>query len=445
MPSVDPGDGDYAIRFGGQYRVVGQATNFERHSTFIGDDQSSVSFGALRIRPWFQLVERDRSDHGFYAQLEIGHLFFGEDGEFSKTSGSEGSQGSVELRRGFLWFEPWEDALLRVGVLDWHDRFGDRPEPYSGLAATDDYNGSRAVLANSVWDFNVSGLTLDGAMSDSAGYRMGLMWLADGDSTLTGDGAALLATSDLDFEAGPHAWGASVYFLRDNGDYSYGTFGGPRAAYESSWDLWTGVRGYLDLGGAAASAYAIVNHGETKNPDWRHTGWAARTALDVDVGEAAVTAQVLYASGNDGSSSSESGEFRTIAQSERDDFGAQGYWSLVGLTSPRGSSDVNDLGVGLQNRGLGLLTAQLAASRPLTTGWTTYVAASWLRSAESNPANGSTDIGFEVLGQVTRQIGSNLALDIGGAWMNTGDFYRDPSKGAPDDLYAVFVRLQLEF
>ena len=41
---------------------------------------------------------------------------------------------------------------------------------------------------------------------------------------------------------------------------------------------------------------------------------------------------------------SDTTEFRTVAQSYRDNFGAQGYWSYTHLTTPNGPDDVNDLG-----------------------------------------------------------------------------------------------------
>ncbi len=436
---------NYGVRFGGQYRINGQATNFDRHSVFLTNDQSSVSFGALRLRQWFNLFHEERKDHGVYVQLEIGHVFLGEDEDFPKAFDSGGDEVGLELRRGYLWVEPWRDATLRVGVVDWQDRFGDRPGFDAQLWTVDDYASARSVLANSVWDFNVSGLTLDGLFAERIHYRGGLLWLAEGDDTLTGTGAAFLATADVDVEVGSDLFGASLYYLRDNGDYSYGTFGGPRTMYDSSWDLWAGVRGYLDWGDVKPSAYAIFNYGETEEPNWRHHGWAARLAVDKKLDEATISAQVLYSSGDDGSSATRSDEFRTIAQSERDNFGAQGYWSFMGLTSPRGPTDVNDLGVGLQNRGLGLLTAQLAAEVPLSNRWRGYVSTAWLRSAEDNPANGSSDIGWEVLGEMRWKLADSLAIDFGGAFLRTGDFYRAPGGSSPDDLFSLFARMQLEF
>ena len=63
----------------------------------------------------------------------------------------------------------------------------------------------------------------------------------------------------------------------------------------------------------------------------------------------------------------------------RDNFGAQGYWGYLHIISPNGPDDVRDLGVSLQNRGYGLITAQGKYEVPLTEKLTTTSAAGWVR------------------------------------------------------------------
>jgi len=156
--------------------------------------------------------------------------------------------------------------------------------------------------------------------------------------------------------------------------------------------------------------------------------------------------RALYSTGDDGTDPARSGEFRTIAQSVRDNRGAQAYWSLLGLTSPRGPSDVNDLGIGLQNDGLGLLTLQAGYEQPLASLWTGYLAAGWLRSDAPNPASGSTAIGTELVAEVRRRMGPLMALEFGGALLLTGDFFRvDAATARPATLYEVYSRWQLAF
>ena len=360
--------GDVGIAAGGQFRLMGNRSNFGFHDRTAGPHQAPNTIGNQRFRTWVNVHDRTSCRYGGYAQIEIGHLNLGSGLEFPKTFGPGGDQVGLEMRRGFLWFRPAEGALVRAGVLPWEDRFGERPtfaDPLWGIsrAAT-----GRAPLANSAWEFSVSGVTLEATAGDAWHYALGAL-LLDRDARAGGgqDGSWLL-TVDLDREIGSSLWGASVYYLRDDAGYSYGGFGGPAAgsgaAVERSRDLWFGGRGHVEHAGGSTGLFLILNSGEIPALGWSHAGWSAKVATTLPAGRGAVHLQGLYATGDDGGDPNRSGEFRTIAQSVRDDLGAQAYWSLVGLTSPRGPSDVNDLGIGLQNGGLGLRTLQAGYEHP---------------------------------------------------------------------------------
>lgn len=435
---------------GGQYRVLVHSSNYDRHSLSISDKQSSVSMGNLRLRSWFNVYEPEREDHGVHVQLEIGGISFGEEREFPKTSTTDGKEVGLELRRGYLWYKPSADSLLRLGFLDWHDRFGQRPGFQDPLWSVDVYDSTRAVLANSVWDFNVGGASFEGSLSEtgsqSCHYRLSLFALEKGDRSFTGEGGATLLAGDVDYGSDDALLGASIYYLRDNAQYSYGNFGGPLADYDSSQDLWAGLRGHLQLGRLLTSGFFIYNRGETESPNWKHEGHAAKLAADLALESTTLSFQCLFSSSNNTSSQTRSGEFRTIAQSERDNFGAQGYWSRLGLTSPRGPNDLNDLGVGLQNRGLGLLTLQTELQARLSDTVSFSAAVGWLRSARDNPSSGSSNMGVELLGELNWTIAGSLALDTGVAYLWTGDFYKSGPAGVrPEDLFTLYLRLQLEF
>ena len=438
--------GQMRLSLGGQYRVMANGANVEFHARDVTDDQDPLSLANQRLRTWFNITDRERCRYGVYVQAEIGHVLAGEDFEFPKRFGDD--EVGVELRRGYLWFKPTEDSLVRAGVLDWQDRFGERPTFADPLWAVDRYDSSRSPLANSVWDFNVSGLVFEATAGDAWHYSLGTMVLEHGDRNIGGDGGSLLFTGDVDREIGGAMLGASVYYLRDQGGYSYGGFGGPSSRVgivRESRDLWVGARGHLETGPATTAAFLIVNTGSIDELGWTHTGWSAKLASDAPLGPGTLSVQTLYASGDDGSSPTRSGEFRTIAQSVRDDLGAQSYWSLLGLSSPRGPSDVNDLGIGLQNGGLGLVTVQAGWTQAITPAVTAYLAAGWLRSAEARPASGSTSIGTEILGELHWQMADVLALDVGASTLFAGDFFRtDPSR-APGSLYELYARWQLEF
>jgi hypothetical protein len=155
---------------------------------------------------------------------------------------------------------------------------------------------------------------------------------------------------------------------------------------------------------------------------------------------------ISLTSGHNHPGTGDSTEFRTVAQTYRDNFGAQGYWSYLYLTSPNPPSDVKDLGVSLQNRGFGPLTIQAKYEYPICHRLSGITAAGYLWSDKTNPVGGSRDIGPELAQQFTYDFGGGLKADVGVAVLFTGDFYRpSPVAPEPNTLYQVFARVQLEF
>ncbi|RME02861.1 MAG: hypothetical protein D6805_08540 [Planctomycetota bacterium] len=433
-----------AVGLGGQYRVMGNSSNFDWHSKSISKKQPSSSFINQRFRTWLNLHEKKKQRVGVYLQLEIGHNMWGDDTEAPKTHLANGNEVGLELRRGFLWLKIEKQHLLRVGIQAWHDRFGERPDfKKNWLFSVDHYDSSGAILANSIWDFNVGGISLTGSFG-KAHYRTGWFLLGMG-TTFTGDNSANLLSLDMDMEIGAHLLGGSVYYLLDRGDYSYGNFGGPKVSnYDHSWDLWTGIRAHFSFFVFHLSFFVIYNHGEVAGASYQHDGWALKSALKVDLRKVGkFRFQTLYSTGSKGREGEKS--FRTIAQSERDDLGSQGYWSFLGLTSPWGPSDVKDLGVGLQNQGLGLLTIQISYERALLQNLRAYLGLGWLQSAASNPINDKKDMGFETFFELSWNIYEMLSLKIGSSYLITGNFYKTPNGGNPDDLWESYFRLQMEF
>lgn len=306
----------YTVSFGGQYRIIADGANFDFHPRVVLGEQPSQSFVNQRFRTWLNLYDRAARNHGVYFQVEIGHIVWGDDLDFPKTYEANGAEVGIELRRGYLWYKPSERTLVRVGILDWHDRFGERPTFEDPMWAVDAYDSEQAPLANSVWDFNVGCVMFDLDTEERWHTSLGAVVLSEGD-TIGGDGSAVLFSGDLDREVGSSLFGASAYYLRDRGGYSYGDFGGPPnvGGVDRSWDLWLGARGHHTLGRLKPSYFFIWNRGKTEAPDWEHTGWAVKGNLDYEMGRTRFQLRTLYSTGNDHSSRDSSGEFRTIAQS----------------------------------------------------------------------------------------------------------------------------------
>ena len=450
--------GDVGFAAGGQLRLIGNQSNFGFHDRTVAGEQSGSDFLSNQFRAWVNVHDRESCRYGAYVQMEVGHIQLGSGREFPKTFGVEpgrlggADQTGVELRRGFLWYKPTEHSLLRAGILAWEDRFGERQTFGDPLWAIDRNDTSQAPLANSVWDFNVGGIAFEATARESWHYALGALLLQR--DSRAGDGDTWLLTADVDKTIGASIWGASLYYARDRAGNLFCAFGGPAATYghapgefiQRGEALWIGGRGHLQHGGGSTSLFLIMSRGETPDYNWSHAGWAAKAATALAAGPGTAHLRVLYSTGNDGSDPTRSGEFRTIAQSARNNLGAQSYWSLLGLTSPRGPSEVADLGIGLQNDGLGLLTLQAGYEQPLAAAWSAYLAAGWLRSDEPSPRSGSPDIGTELIAEARWQMASVLALELGGGVLFTGDYFKAHAAGEmPAALYELYGRWQLEF
>lgn len=417
-------------KLGGQFRTEPNSANFNFHPITISDDQQAHSAVLSRMRLWLT-VEPNPNVEG-YIQIEMGHILWGSNFDFPKTYPTIDEIG-IELRRGWVAYHAPHVGKWRIGVLDWHDSFND-------------------TLANSDYDFQVGGV--DWHWFDDM-YKIWMGAFVPYDEVFPafvspqgGNRDAVLLTFDLDRKMGErNQLGLSVYSIIDDGVYSYPT----AMPYNSAWDIWVGGRASGGPENLPLSAFAILNYGHREEigdvADFSHLGWAARVgAGPIPALFGKFSTQFIYSSGEADPNARSSSEFRTVAQSFRDNFGAQGYWSYMHLTSPFGPDDVNDLGVGLQNRGLGLITVQGKFEYQITERLSATESVGWLQSAVDNPINGARDIGTELAHMFTYNVGGGLVLDFGGAYLFTGDFYRaGPLAPRPDNLFELFARAQLEF
>lgn len=365
-----------------------------------------------------------------YVQAQMGHIAWGENYDFPKTfvvDGATGDRAGVMLRYGYLVYHDEALGRMQAGIQGWQDSFGQ-------------------TLFSSDWDFSVGGLSWVRRFPvwNDATTKVGIFELVEGDIRLVDQ--SYLLTLDFDQPVlDKHSIGFSAYFLPDRGGYSYPV--PVFAPYRSAWDVRLGARFRLDLPLAPLNGFAIYNQGERvdlgNQPTFHHDGVALKLeAGPLAVGRGKVSTQALYSTGD----STPGGGFRTVAQSARDNFGSEGYWSCLMLVTPQGYTDVNDLGVSLQNRGCGLFTAQAKYEYPILERLAGTIAIGWLRSDTPNPTNGSTDMGTELGNDFTIDFGGGLKADPGAAVLFTGDYYRiTPAASPPATLYEAFARVQLEF
>lgn len=373
----------FAWDFGGQWRVMANGSNFGFHSPTIGD-QDDDGFLNERLRTWLSVSPEENVEG--YIQVEIGHVTFGEDFEFPKAYAREDTVG-IELRRGYLTYRNEDIGDFRIGIQDWHDMFYATGSSISKENAVDDYRAFGSVLANGIWDFNVGGLTWYKQFPSAGDLEIrlgGYVPFRDAPGLRVADTQLWAADLDLPVCEGAGI-GWSFYWVHDSERYSYPTLADDRQADH----MWTGLRGHARVGDVPLNGFLIFNKGwrdeEPPDEDFEHAGWAAKVeAGTIELSPGKLSFQFLFATGEDDEDDDKSDEFRTIAQSARDNLGAQGYWSYLFLTSPHGPSDVKDLGVGLQNRGLGLYTVHMRRRGQTRRTPTTSTRSSCVRNSNSN-------------------------------------------------------------
>ena len=199
------------------------ASNFDFHPVTLDNDQRSQTFFNQRFRTWLEIHPNDNVEG--YLQVEMGHIGWGTNFDFPKTYVGPrwppaDDRVGIELRRGWLGYQTEGLGRLRAGIQGWQDSFSQ-------------------TLASSDWDFNVGGLSWLRTFQDLGDMTMllGLFTLDEADVYAADD--AMLFTLDLDWSRSEdRSFGFSVYYLPDNGGYSYPT----AAPYASAWDAWIGAR-----------------------------------------------------------------------------------------------------------------------------------------------------------------------------------------------------------
>ncbi|GAB4342621.1 MAG: hypothetical protein Kow0037_30170 [Calditrichia bacterium] len=402
------------MRFGGQYRIMFNSSNFGWHQPVISASESENRYINQRFR--LNLDSRFDSGVAAHVQLEFGHNTWGENYYYTKTlSRTDSDQIGIELRHAYLNF-PALGFDTKVGIQDWSDGFG-------------------GVLASGDWDFNVGGVGIQRQVG-KASVRGGFFQLWEGDTRSDDD--SQLWTFDLDYRQ----IGLAFYHAR------YQTT--PESPDQTGNASWLGMKARIKSSPVQLNGFLLLNRGSWKNSALGKSFNTKALALKVEaifeLPRAELGLQGLYSTGNNGmnNSAEDNATFYTLEQD------GQGYWSYLALFTPRGSSDTNNLRASLRNRdqdgiSRGLSTIQGKLRIPLNKQLDFYTAAGWFYA--SQPDNyGHQSMGTEFLLELKVQLSEELAFEVGGAYALTGDFYQQANSEAnPDNLYEIFSRLQLEF
>ena len=127
------------VRLGGQFRVEPNVSNYPFHPLTLPTGLPNQAYVFQRYRLWMTYTPTENVEG--YLQMQVGQIPWGTNYDFNKNFGATfaGDRVGIELRRAWLALKDENLGKLRIGILDWHDSFGD-------------------TLASSDYDFNTGGV-----------------------------------------------------------------------------------------------------------------------------------------------------------------------------------------------------------------------------------------------------------------------------------------------
>jgi hypothetical protein len=412
------------LKLGLQYRVMYNLSNIPLSGVSTFADTEDYDFFRQRMRLNIDL----QPAHGTYEHMENigGFLQLEYRGGWGGSSpASSDPRGGLSLnafnrlqargvRYGYIYYTPNDMSYLAAGIIPVSDQMGD-------------------TLFSADWDFNVGGIAYS-SMSGNVDYRLAYVRLIDGvasaDREVVGDNSHFFI-ADLNLAVGKAKVGGHIYYLYASEEVAIEA-GLPGEVKQG----WYTLSGSVDLDSLMLNGFVSVNNGDFGTTE--NTGLALKAEAIIPLGSPTVKVLAVYSTGDEAGVEPDD-QYRTI----QGIFGTEGYWAYTHLFTANGPSDVNDLGVGIDNGGFGLTTIQAKIEGPLTNKLTGELVGGWFQASEKNAA-GDDDMGTEVAGMFTYEMAKYLNLQVGVAYAFLGDFFKSGGED-PDNLYEVFSRFQLQF
>ncbi|NOY69918.1 MAG: hypothetical protein GXP53_10620 [Deltaproteobacteria bacterium] len=409
---------DLRVGIGLQYRIMANGSNIPLSGVTTPAETESYNFFRQRMRINLDIKPSDNT--GGFVQLEYRGGWGGSSPASSDPRGAGLSLNAFNrleargVRYGYIYYTPAADSYLAAGIIPVSDQLGD-------------------TLFSADWDFNAGGIVYKGRV-DRLDYRLAWVRMVDGiassDRDVVGKDSGLYV-GDADFTLSHEARiGAHVYFL--NAPEKLGTALGIGGKITQGWYA---VSGALDIDSLELNGFICLNSGHYGTSD--NTGTAVKLEAGIPMGEVKLDLMAIYTSGDREGKTAH--RFRTV----QGIFGTEGYWAYTHIFTPNGPSDVNDMGIGIDNGGKGITTAQARLTAPLSERLTGEFVLGWFTTTKENAAGDST-MGTEVSAMGTYALAKDLSLQLGAAYAFLGDFYKT-GNDEPENLYEIFSRLQLQF
>jgi len=446
----------------GYYRSKGYVSNIKNYTSanYVNptpaDASSTSSYVEQRLRLKFTTgVENVKA----VLFLEQDMMWGDASGQVARNQGGaiQGDSINLEAKNAYLWFKlPNTSADFTVGLQNVSD-------PYRGtFLGTADVGGVMSTFKFEPLSFRVGGFTpweRDTNQADDS-----LIFIAEG---------KLAPTKNLNV-------GLNFYFIRDGADAlgatsgetstpGPGYLGGTQVVPGVTKIYMPGVNVDFNAGVVKVSGFAFAQFGDrvydSGAAKTKFGGYAGDVRVDANVGPAKVFLEGLYTSGDKpGTTDKIEGvvvaeDFKIFSSSSQPtSFDMQ-------ILGPNGD-DINTSrnltyttnnnraagGYAMNGVRLGATFIAAGASMKLNDKTTAKVGAGYLRANQLAPAalagtnlNVSKSMGTEINANVNYNIMKGLDFGLFGAYAWLGDGYKVAGSPSPDNLYALYARLNYAF
>lgn len=398
------------FKVNGYYRTQGIVTNSDDTSTvFDGQDAIEVqskSFVDARLRAKISYSLNDMVTLVHYSEVDA--TWGGTD------NGPGGDRTSVETKNVYL--------NVKKGMVDATIGLQGLSDRYEGLVLFDDWSAAKVAM-----DFGPK-LTLLWSKPDEGGQN-------EWDDTD-------LYMASLDMKAGSIGLGFDLGWLDNNADATFqGAGDSPLFASTTPYDLYI-VGGKVDAG--VVNGFLVYVTGEENDGPQEVAGFAASVAANVKAGAADLGARVLYLSGDDDTTDTESDAFIPNLGGNFNLYNENlmiMYTDVFYNNGPGGRLAID----AATNNESGLIGVSAKAN--LTMGdYYAKFGAGYFMAAET-AAGVDDQMGYEVAAHVGRKLAEKVDTSLNLAYAGLGDYWGD-IKGltdTPDDIWKATLVLNVPF
>ena len=456
------------LLIGGNYRLQfnGNTMQGGYYGAPLPADEDPLIFLDTRLRLSFDFRPHPLITVNY--KMEIGDITFGADESFTdaqghtvpNVGGDNSGDVNVETKNAYLDLQiPWVPGLsFRGGIIGWGDQFD-----WTILAT--DFTGMQVTYQRqALWT------------------QFTFLKFFEGDIRINDDSNWFALDGRYGFTK-DIALSGSFYFWDDNENDN-------PATGDEAYQLYAGLKvsavlfkkGRLEASGVYNAGQEYLGQSLRRSPDGivrrgltnsANHGVMANLHFDYPIGKHWVGVTLQYISGEEGSRTALDGSgrdinaFLSLFNSQYSGFGLSRYTEGGGLElitlgqmndSTAGLNNVSVspfFGGGYNGRLLAVLRAKFAATPVLSV----YLAGGWDQAAEPN-ANDDRNRGIEFASYLHWDIFPKLWLRVGGAYMLTGDWWRNNSDVAlqgfpnplgletdddPQNIFQLMLRLQYNF